>query len=115
MDQTWFGASAWTRITGCVLSGTAYAYFSAYLIAPLLGWHLESASLASAFAAMPFIVKGGLKFTLFGFPFAYHVVNGVRHLMFDIGKGFAKSSIKKTEAITWVVGVLGGLGLAFGL
>lgn len=115
LDQSWFGASAWTRITGCTLAGTAYVYFTAYLVAPLIGWHLETASLASAFAALPFAVKGGLKFVLLGFPFAFHAVNGVRHLVFDLGKGFAKASIKKTEAILWVTSVIGGLLLAFGL
>ncbi|KAG6312793.1 hypothetical protein E4U22_001538, partial [Claviceps purpurea] len=54
IEQTWLGHSAWTRITGCTLSGAAYAYFATYLIAPLLGWHLESASLVSAFAVLPF-------------------------------------------------------------
>lgn len=114
LDQTWFGSSAWTRITGCTLSGTAYVFFSAYLVAPLLGWHLESASVASAFATLPFLVKGGFKFAL-GFPFAFHFINGVRHLVFDLGKGFSKASIKKSEAATWVGSVLGGLLLAFGL
>merc|ERR1712000_423111 len=71
MNQTWLGSSAWTRITGCALSGVAYLYFGSYLVAPLFGWHLESASLAAAFAGMPFIVNGGIKFLL-GFPFAMH-------------------------------------------
>ncbi|QUC20036.1 uncharacterized protein UV8b_04277 [Ustilaginoidea virens] len=114
IEQTWLGHSAWTRITGCALSGAAYAYFSAYLVAPLLGWHLESASLASGFAALPFAVKGGVKFAL-GFPFAYHFINGLRHLWFDLGKGFAKASIRKGETALWTASVASGLYLAFGL
>ncbi|KAM3514000.1 hypothetical protein MY11210_002317 [Beauveria gryllotalpidicola] len=55
-SQTWFSASAWTRITGCTLSGTAYAYFLTYLIAPLAGFHVESQSLVASFAALPFAV-----------------------------------------------------------
>jgi succinate dehydrogenase (ubiquinone) cytochrome b560 subunit len=114
LEQSWLGASAWTRITGCTLSGAAYVYFSAYLVAPLLGWHLESASLASAFAALPFAVKGLVKFGL-GFPFVFHAINGVRHLVFDLGKGFQKQSIVKTELALWAASVLGGLYVAFGL
>ncbi|OAA41810.1 succinate dehydrogenase cytochrome b subunit [Metarhizium rileyi] len=114
IEQTWLGHSAWTRITGCTLSGAAYVYFGAYLVAPLLGWHLETASVASAFAALPFAVKGGVKFLL-GFPFAYHFINGLRHLWFDLGKGFAKPSIKKGEMALWTSSILSGLYLAFGL
>ena len=114
IEQTWLGHSAWTRITGCTLSGAAYVYFTAYLAAPLLGWHLETASVASAFAALPFAVKGGVKFAL-GFPFAFHFINGLRHLAFDLGKGFAKPTIKKAETALWISSILSGLYLAFGL
>ncbi|PNY24047.1 Succinate dehydrogenase cytochrome B subunit, mitochondrial [Tolypocladium capitatum] len=114
MEQTWFGASAWTRITGITLSGTAYLYFATYLVAPLLGLHVESASLATAFAGLPLLVKGGVKFAL-GFPFAFHFINGIKHLVYDLGKGFSKPAIKKGEIALWVSSVLSGLYLAFGL
>lgn len=114
MEQTWFGASAWTRITGCTLSGAAYVYFITYLSAPLLGWHVESLSLASAFAGLPFLVKGGVKFAL-GFPFAFHFINGIKHLVYDAGVGFAKATIRNGEIALWVSSVLTGLFLAFGL
>lgn len=114
LNQTWFGHSAWTRITGCTLSGAAYVYFTSYLVAPLFGWHIESAALAEAFASMPAAVNGAIKFAL-GFPFAYHFINGIRHLVFDMGKGFAKPTIVKTEIATWAASVVGGLFLAFGL
>lgn len=114
MEQTWFGASAWTRITGCTLSGAAYVYFASYLVAPLLGFHLESASLAAAFAGLPFLAKGAVKFAL-GFPFAFHFINGVKHLVYDLGKGFAKPTIKRGEIALWVSSIISGLYLAFGL
>ncbi|KOS16990.1 Succinate dehydrogenase cytochrome B subunit [Escovopsis weberi] len=114
IEQTWFGASAWTRITGITLSGTAYLYFATYLAAPLLGWHVESAALASGFAALPLAAKGGLKFAL-AFPFTFHFINGVKHLVYDLGIGFQKTQIKKGEMALWVSSVLGALGLAFGL
>ena len=114
MEQTWFGASAWTRITGCTLSGAAYVYFTAYLAAPLLGWHIESASLAASFGALPFVVKGAVKFAL-GFPFVFHFINGIKHLVYDAGIGFAKAQIKRGEITLWVLSIIGGLGLAFGV
>lgn len=114
MEQTWFGASAWTRITGCTLSGAAYAYFATYLVAPLLGWHIESASLVSAFAALPFAVQGGVKVAL-GFPFAFHCINGVRHLTYDLVKGFSKKTIQTGERTIFAASLVGALLLAFGL
>ncbi|KAK0765702.1 hypothetical protein N5P37_001640 [Trichoderma harzianum] len=114
IEQTWFGASAWTRITGCVLSGAAYVYFTAYLASPLLGLHVESAALASSFAALPFVVKGAIKFTL-AFPFTFHFINGIKHLVYDLGIGFAKTQIKRGEAALWILSFLGGGYLAFGL
>ncbi|EEY21482.1 conserved hypothetical protein [Verticillium alfalfae VaMs.102] len=49
IDQTWFGASIWTRFTGGGLSAALYVYLGAYVAAPLLGWHIESATVAAAF------------------------------------------------------------------
>lgn len=114
LEQTWFGASAWTRITGITLSGAAYAYFATYLAAPLIGWHVESASLVSAFAAMPFALKGAIKFGL-GFPFAFHAINGLRHLSYDLVKGFSKKTINTGEKTIFAASILGGLYLAFGM
>ncbi|PHH78983.1 hypothetical protein CDD82_2726 [Ophiocordyceps australis] len=114
VNQTWFGASAWTRITGCTLSGVAYAYFAAYLVSPLLGLHIESASLAAAFAAWPLAVKGFFKLAL-SFPFAFHFFSGCKHLIYDMGKGFAKQTIRNGEIALWGVSFASALYLAFGL
>jgi succinate dehydrogenase (ubiquinone) cytochrome b560 subunit len=46
---TWY-LSDLNRITGATLSGATYLFGMAYLIAPVTGWHLESASIAAAFA-----------------------------------------------------------------
>ncbi|PHH62635.1 hypothetical protein CDD81_6869 [Ophiocordyceps australis] len=114
INQTWFGASAWTRITGCTLSGAVYAYFAAYLVAPLLGLHIESASLAAAFATWPVAAKGALKLAL-SFPFAFHFFAGCKHLLYDMGKGFAKQTIRNGEIALWGVSIASALYLAFGL
>ncbi|KAK3949934.1 hypothetical protein QBC32DRAFT_242616 [Pseudoneurospora amorphoporcata] len=110
--QTWFGGSAWQRITGASFSGALYASAVAYLAAPLVGWHLESASLVAAAAALPVAVKGALKF-LVAWPFVFHAINGVRHLAFDLGVGFARSTIIKTGWYFWGASIVGGLYLAF--
>ncbi len=112
--QTWFGHSAWQRITGSIFSGGMYVYATAYLAAPLVGWHLESASIAAAVAGMSFAVKGALKF-LIAWPFVFHSVNGVRHLLWDRGFGFVRDRITNTGWVVWSVSVVGGLFVAFGL
>jgi succinate dehydrogenase (ubiquinone) cytochrome b560 subunit len=110
--QTFFTGSIWTRITGSIFSGSLYVFASAYLVAPLLGWHLESASLVAAFGGLPLAAKGGLKF-LVAWPFAFHSINGVRHLVQDFAKGFAKSSLATTGWAIWGTSLVTALGLAF--
>ncbi|KAK4142330.1 uncharacterized protein C8A04DRAFT_38431 [Dichotomopilus funicola] len=111
-QQTWFGGSIWMRITGSLFSGSLYVFATAYLAAPLLGWHLESASLAAAFGALPVALKGGIKF-LAAWPFAFHAINGVRHLLFDMAKGFQRQTIVKSGWYIWGASIVGGLYLAF--
>jgi succinate dehydrogenase (ubiquinone) cytochrome b560 subunit len=112
VEQVWLGASIWTRFTGGAFAGALYVYSAAYLAAPLLGWHLESASIAAAFGALPFAVKGGLKF-LVSWPFMFHLFNGVRHITYDVGMGFAKSQIKQYGWGIWGASLAAGLYLAF--
>lgn len=70
------------RGTGVALTGYAAIFGLAALVCPdgansvvslIDGLHLGAVSLAT------------LKFTL-AFPFAFHTVNGVRHLFWDLGK-----------------------------
>ncbi|KAK3359607.1 hypothetical protein B0T25DRAFT_533382 [Lasiosphaeria hispida] len=111
-SQTYFGGSIWNRITGSIFSGGLYVFGSAYLIAPLVGWHLESASIAAAVGALPFALKGGLKFLL-AWPFAFHCLNGTRHLVYDLGVGFQRRTIAKGGWYVWGASIVGGVYLAF--
>ncbi|KAI0849154.1 hypothetical protein F5Y00DRAFT_74500 [Daldinia vernicosa] len=110
--QTWFGASIWTRITGQSLSVSLYAFSLAYLVAPLTGWHIESATLASAAASLPPAVFTGLK-TLVAWPFFFHFANGVRHLTWDLAYGFKKETIEKTSYTVLGVSVVATLAAVF--
>jgi succinate dehydrogenase (ubiquinone) cytochrome b560 subunit len=110
--QTYFGSSIWTRITGSIFSGGLYVFATAYLAAPLLGWHLESAALAEAFGALPAAVKGGLKF-LVAWPFSFHCINGIRHLIWDTATGFDKAGINTIGNIVFGAAITMALGLAF--
>ncbi|KAG8676114.1 cytochrome b subunit of succinate dehydrogenase, Sdh3p [Fusarium poae] len=115
IGQVWFSASAWTRITGLIVGGTAYLTLGAHAVAPYLGLGFDSTALVTAFGALPFVAKAAVKFGLLGFPFSYHFINGIRHLVFDLGIGYNKAQFKKSEAATWILSVISGLVLAFWL
>ena len=108
---TWIG-SATNRITGIAVAGGLYLFSTAYLVSPLFGWHLESASIAAAFGALPLLVKAGLK-TIVALPFTYHSLNGVRHLVWDIGFGFTNQQVIKTGWTVVGLSVASALLLAF--
>jgi succinate dehydrogenase (ubiquinone) cytochrome b560 subunit len=88
---TWYGSIS-HRLTGAILSGGFYVFGAAYLVSPLFGWHLDSATLAAAFGSLPVLAKVGLK-GLVAFPFTFHSFNGVRHLVWDLGKEFSNKAV----------------------
>ncbi|EKG18891.1 Succinate dehydrogenase/Fumarate reductase transmembrane subunit [Macrophomina phaseolina MS6] len=108
---TWYG-SALHRITGSVLSGGMYLFFAAYAVAPLTGWHLESQSVAAAFAAWPVAAKVATK-TFLAFPFVYHSVNGLRHLAWDFAVGINNKAVIKTGWTVVGITAVSTLALAF--
>ncbi|KAF2140190.1 uncharacterized protein K452DRAFT_288956 [Aplosporella prunicola CBS 121167] len=107
---TWY-ASMFNRITGAMLSGSFYLFFAAYLAAPLTGWHLESQSLAAAFGALPIAAKIGFK-TVFALPFTFHSFNGIRHLVWDMGKTLTNRAVMQTGWFVVGLSLVSALGLA---
>ena len=88
---TWY-MSGFNRITGSILSGAFYVFGFGYLVAPLFGWHIESPALAAAVGSLPIVAKVALKFGV-AFPFTFHSFNGLRHLVWDSGRGFANQTV----------------------
>ncbi|PQE24669.1 succinate dehydrogenase subunit C protein [Rutstroemia sp. NJR-2017a WRK4] len=87
--------SGLNRITGCILSGSFYIFGLSYLASPLFGWHMDTASMAAAFAAWPMVLQVLAKFT-FALPFTYHGLNGLRHLSWDMGKALKNKEVVRT-------------------
>jgi succinate dehydrogenase (ubiquinone) cytochrome b560 subunit len=110
--QTWFSPSVWTRITGSGFTAALYGFSIAYLAAPLAGWHLESASLVAVAAGLPLAVKGGLKFFV-AWPFLFHLFNGSRHLVWDLGKGYQKPVIQAGNLGVLGASLVSALGLIY--
>ena len=84
--------SPFHRITGCLLSGSFYIFGAAYLVGPAFGWHVDSASLVAAFGSLPVGLKTAAKFAM-AFPFTFHAVNGLGHLIWDTGRRFSRTAI----------------------
>lgn len=99
------------RITGGILSTGFYLFGTAYLVSPLFGWHLDSASLAAVFASWPAALKVATKFTL-ALPFTFHGFNGLRHLVWDMAKGFNNRTVVKTGWTIVGLSVTSALALA---
>ncbi|KAG0646532.1 Succinate dehydrogenase cytochrome B [Hyphodiscus hymeniophilus] len=103
--------SGLNRVTGVTLSGGMYIFGAAYLVSPLFGWHMDSATMAAAFGSLPALVKGGLKFVV-AMPFTYHSFNGLRHLAWDFAIGFKNINVVKTGWTVVGVSIASALGLA---
>ncbi|KAL4926039.1 succinate dehydrogenase cytochrome b560 subunit [Aspergillus undulatus] len=107
---TWY-MSGLHRITGLLLSGPLYLFATAYLAAPLFGWHLDSASLATAFAGLGAAAQIGIK-SFFAFPFTYHSFNGLRHLTWDTGRAITNKLVIQTGWTVVGLSVASALALA---
>lgn len=108
---TWI-LSALNRITGSILSGGFYIFGFGYLVAPYVGLHWESASIAASFAALPIFVKVATKMFL-ALPFTFHSWNGIRHLIWDTGSAFTNKQVIMTGWFTVGLSVVTALGLTF--
>ncbi|KAI0259102.1 SDHC, cytochrome b subunit of succinate dehydrogenase [Gloeopeniophorella convolvens] len=78
---TWLGSIA-NRVTGTGLSVLLYGFSLAYLVAPST---FSSANIVEVVAGLPDVVKIAGK-TILAAPFAFHSLNGLRHLAWDTGK-----------------------------
>lgn len=103
--------SMFNRITGATLSGGFYIFGAAYLVSPLLGWHLDSASMAAAFGAWPVFAKVAAKFAV-AMPFTFHSFNGIRHLIWDTGRVFGNQQVINTGWVVVGVSTVSALYLA---
>jgi len=78
---TWLGSIA-NRVTGAGLATLLYGFSIAYLIAP---GTFDSAHVIQLVAGLPESVKYAGK-AILAAPFAFHSLNGLRHLGWDMGK-----------------------------
>ena len=68
--------------------------------------------MAAAFGAWPVALKVLAKMTV-AFPFTYHGLNGVRHLVWDMGKELSNKQVQRTGWAVVGLSVTGAVALAF--
>ena len=74
--------------------------------------HVSSAAIAASFAKWPLIAKLAVKAT-FAFPFVFHSLNGIRHLVWDMGGLLTNQGVIKSGWTVIGLTAVGTLGLFF--
>jgi succinate dehydrogenase (ubiquinone) cytochrome b560 subunit len=100
------------RNTGILLSGSLYFFATGYLLSPVFGWDLSSASVVAAFAGLPLFAQVGVKIAL-AWPFTFHLFNGIRYVVTAVGTQTMRSREQVVKIAWGVVGVsfVSALGL----
>ena len=58
------------------------------------------------------VLKGLVKFSI-AWPFTYHLLNGVRHLVWDTGRELSNKGVQRTGWAVVGLSVVSAAGLAF--
>ncbi|KAG5417289.1 SDH3 [Candida metapsilosis] len=108
---TWL-LSGLHRITGVAMAGAFYALTCTYAATSILNIPFDAATIVNAFASLPVFLQYTIKAAA-AFPFAFHSFNGVRHLIWDIGKELTLKGVYRTGYIVLGATAVVGSYLAF--
>jgi len=106
---TWL-CGAIMRNASIAITIPIYAFGAAYLVSPLFGWHLDTVSMVKWFGSFSVGSRIAMK-CVFAFPFVFHVLHGLRHLIWDTGAMLTNKQVQITGWATVVASVLGTIGL----
>ncbi|KAJ6489043.1 SDHC, cytochrome b subunit of succinate dehydrogenase [Mycena sanguinolenta] len=105
---TWIG-SIFHRATGGALSAVLYGFSLAYLFAP---GTFDSVHVVEFVAGLPDAVKYTGK-ALLAAPFAFHSLNGMRHLSWDMGKFMNIKGVYQTGYTVLAASAISTIALIF--
>ncbi|KAI9544296.1 hypothetical protein NQZ68_001167 [Dissostichus eleginoides] len=97
------------RGTGVGLSGAISAFALAALVLP--GTYPHYLDLIHSLSVGPYLI-GLAKFGL-AFPVSFHTLNGIRHLWWDLGKGFRLPEVYRTGYTVIGLSIITSLAVAF--
>ncbi|KAK4938343.1 cytochrome b subunit of succinate dehydrogenase, Sdh3p [Elasticomyces elasticus] len=100
------------RNCAIILTAPIYIFGAAYLVSPLMGWHLDTASLVEWFGSLSVGTRLAIK-GFFGFPFVFHIVHGLKHLVWDTGAMLTNRQVWLSGWIGMGISVIGTVGLMF--
>lgn len=106
---TWI-CGATMRNAAIIITIPVYAFGAAYLFAPLFGWHLDTASMVEWFGGLSVGSRTAVK-SFFALPFVFHVLHGLRHLIWDTGMMLTNKQVQITGWATIIGSLLGTIGL----
>jgi len=87
-------------------------YFgTAYLAAPLFGWHLGSVNFAPKFGTLPRAARVVAKL-IFAWPFAFRGFNKLRCLVWGTGRQLSNAQVNRTGLVVVGVSTVAALVLA---
>jgi succinate dehydrogenase / fumarate reductase cytochrome b subunit len=95
------------RVTGVLLSLGFFVLV--YWLAAVAGGSARYADAVALLGSLP------LQVVLFGLlsAFCYHLLNGVRHLFFDAGRGFELATARKSARLVWIGAIVLALVIWF--
>lgn len=94
------------RLTGLVLTA-AFVLLCIWLIAAATGREAYDCVARILHGPVGVVMLAGLGFSLF-----FHLLNGVRHLFWDVGMGYDKMTARRTGRVVVTVAVLMAVGFA---
>jgi succinate dehydrogenase (ubiquinone) cytochrome b560 subunit len=95
-----------------IITAPIYIFGAAYLASPIMGWHLDTGSLVEWFGGLPYGTRVAVK-GFFGFPFVFHIVHSLKHLIWDTGAMLTNRQVRISGWLGMGVSVLGTIGLMF--
>ncbi|GHJ89855.1 hypothetical protein NliqN6_6257 [Naganishia liquefaciens] len=107
---TWY-LSGLNRITGSALSGVLYLSAMAYLLHPVFP-AIDSAHVISFVHDLPVWLKTSGKFII-SLPFFFHSYNGIRHLVWDMGKAMTLKGVYSTGYAVLAATAISSVAAAF--
>lgn len=108
---TWY-LSGLNRVTGVFMAAGLYGLTVAYAATGLVGFEFDAASLIAAFSGLPVWAKVSAKAAM-AFPFVFHSLNGIRHIVWDFGKELTIKGVYRTGYIVMAGTALLGTFLTF--
>lgn len=112
INHRYWVSGAINRNSAMIITAPIYVFGAAYLASPIMGWHLDTGSLVEWFGELSYGTRLAVK-GFFGFPFVFHIVHSLKHLIWDTGAMLTNRQVWISGWLGMGVSVIGTIGLMF--